>query len=86
MPCKKMIVMRIKCRIEAGFPDEKSRKAAVSAVSHEAKVAERSSAKITEDDKKMVLDIEARDVVALRATANAYLRALQVFEGIIRGD
>ena len=45
------------------------------------------SREITKKKKLLAIDIEAGDVVALRAAANAYLRALQVCEGIedVRG-
>jgi tRNA threonylcarbamoyladenosine modification (KEOPS) complex Pcc1 subunit len=33
----------------------------------------------------VMIEIEAQDIVALRATANSYLRALQVFESIKQG-
>lgn len=77
--------MVINCRIEVEFPSEDAVKAAIVAVSHEGKVGARSSARITKDGKMLALHIEADDIVALRATANAYLRALQVFEDVERG-
>jgi len=50
-------------------------------------VGSRSTTRITKKKKLLAIDIEAGDVIALRAAANAYLRALQVFEGIedVRG-
>ncbi len=71
--------MKATCRIEIEFPDPE---AAAKAVSHEGGLTERSSAKIEIGEKKLVLTVEAQDVVALRATVNAYMRAFQVFEGI----
>lgn len=78
--------MTMKCRIEAGFPDEKSLQAALAALSHEGNAGGRSSAKLSGRGRMLAIEIEAQDVVALRAAANAYLRALQVFEGIEKAD
>jgi tRNA threonylcarbamoyladenosine modification (KEOPS) complex Pcc1 subunit len=71
--------MKARCRIEIEFPDPE---AAAKAVAHEGGLSERSSAKIEISGKKLILSVEAKDVVALRATVNAYMRAFQVFEGI----
>jgi tRNA threonylcarbamoyladenosine modification (KEOPS) complex Pcc1 subunit len=68
--------------LEIEFPDEKAVDAAAEAVSHEGNVGSRATSKVMRRDKSLVVEIEAEDVVALRATANAYLRALQVFESI----
>jgi len=70
--------------MEAGFPDAAAAKAAEKALAHEG-AGGRSSAKLETDGKTLVISIEAQDVVALRAAANAYLRALAVFEGAERG-
>ncbi|MFH1520558.1 MAG: KEOPS complex subunit Pcc1 [Candidatus Micrarchaeota archaeon] len=67
---------------EIEFPDEKAAKAAATAISHEGDVGNRSITKITIKGKVLTVNINAQDVVALRATANACLRALQVFESI----
>ena len=74
--------MKSRCRIEVHFPDRKSLGAAAAALSHEADVGGRSSTKISGGGSTLALDIEAQDVVALRAAANACLRALQVFESV----
>jgi KEOPS complex subunit Pcc1 len=74
--------MKARCRIEIEFPHESDVVAAAKAVAHEGGLSERSSAKIEKSGKKIILTVEAQDVVALRATVNAYLRAFQVFEGI----
>ncbi len=68
--------------LEVEFPDHAAAEAACKAVSHEGDVGNRSSAKISAKGSRLELEIEAADVVALRATANACLRALQVFEDI----
>ena len=79
--------MKTRCLMKVEFPDAKMVDAAAKALSHEGKVGSRSTTKITKKKKLLAIDIEAGDVIALRAAANAYLRALQVFEGIedVRG-
>jgi len=74
--------MKARCSMEFAFPDEKRAEAAAKAVSHEGGVGNRSTVRTTRKGSALVLEIDAQDVVALRATANAYLRALQVFEGV----
>ncbi len=74
--------MKISCRIETAFSTEEAAKAALFAISHEKDVGARSTAEAAASGKKLKIDIEADDVVALRASANAYMRALQVFQGI----
>lgn len=74
--------MKTSCLMKVEFPDAEALDAAVKALSHEGKVGKRSSSRMTKKKKLLAIEIEAGDVVALRATANAYLRALQVFEGI----
>lgn len=72
----------MKCLIEAGFPDAASARAAMKALGHEGAAGGRSSATLCDSGKTLTISIEAQDAVALRAAANAYLRALAVFEGI----
>ncbi|MCI0503759.1 hypothetical protein L0Y65_03545 [Candidatus Micrarchaeota archaeon] len=74
--------MKARCAIEVGFPDAKAADAALRAVSHEGDIGNRSVLKLTRKADTLMLGIEADDIVALRATANACLRALQVFEGV----
>ena len=74
--------MESSCRIEVRFPDRKSLDAAAAALSHEGDVGGRSSTKMAKNGNTLTLEIEAQDVVALRAAANACLRALQVFESV----
>lgn len=76
--------MKTKCLIEAGFNDVAAVKAAMKALAHEG-AGGRSSAKLNGSGNTLSIAIEAKDVVALRAAANAYLRALAVFEGVERG-
>lgn len=78
--------MKISCCIETAFPSEEAAKAALFAISHEKDVGARSNAEATVSGKKLKISIEADDVVALRASANAYMRALQVFQGINKDE
>jgi tRNA threonylcarbamoyladenosine modification (KEOPS) complex Pcc1 subunit len=79
---QKAIKIRSKCSIEIEFQDEKTADAAASAISHEGDVGTRSKTKITKKGSILTIHIDALDVVAMRATANACLRAVQIFEAI----
>jgi tRNA threonylcarbamoyladenosine modification (KEOPS) complex Pcc1 subunit len=72
--------MRAKCLIDIEFPDERAVEAAMKAVSHEGNVGSRSHMALGRKGKRLLLNIEAGDVVAMRAAANACMRAIQVFE------
>ena len=74
--------MRAKCLIEVAFPDAKAASAAMKALSHEKDVGDRSLTKMERRGNTLELAIEADDVVAMRAAANACMRGLQAFEGI----
>ena len=78
------MALRGRCSIETLFPDAAAVKAAIKALAHEG-AGGRSSATMQGSGKTLSITIEADDVVALRAAANAYLRALAVFEGAERG-
>jgi len=74
--------MRARAYLEFDFPDEKAAKAALAGLSHEKDIGSRSRTQTRHADKKIGINIESEDVVALRAAANACLRAMQVFEQI----
>lgn len=74
--------MRAACVIRTEFPDKGSAQSAAKAISHEKDVGSRSGTKVSAEGQVLTLSIEAQDVVALRAGANACLRALQAIEGI----
>ncbi len=81
------INMKTKTKVEVFFPNQKSLDAALIAISHEGKIeTDRSQLKITKNTGKssptLILEVSANDIVALRASLNAYLRSLQAFEGI----
>lgn len=69
----------MKCLIEASFPDAEAAQAAMASVSHERNAGGRSAAKVGCRGNVLAISIEAEDAVALRAAANAYMRALAVF-------
>jgi tRNA threonylcarbamoyladenosine modification (KEOPS) complex Pcc1 subunit len=68
--------------MEFGFPSEASAKAAIAGLSHEKDIGQRSKTVVRQNGKKVEIIIESDDVIALRACANACLRALSVFEQI----
>ncbi|MFH1785727.1 MAG: KEOPS complex subunit Pcc1 [Candidatus Micrarchaeota archaeon] len=85
MECKisnGVIGIRSKCSMTFEFPDENTANAAEKAILHEGEIGNRSKTKITKKGSVLTIDIDANDVVALRATANAFLRALQIFQSI----
>jgi KEOPS complex subunit Pcc1 len=76
------MIMKAKCKVEIEFPDERSLEAAVKAAGHEGGLNNRSAASMEKNGKTLSLSIEAEDVVALRASMNAFMRAFQVFEAV----
>jgi tRNA threonylcarbamoyladenosine modification (KEOPS) complex Pcc1 subunit len=74
--------MKARCSIEVRFPDGKSADAAMKAISHEGDVGSRSGTKISREGGILRMDVDAEDIVAMRAALNAYLRALQAFEAM----
>ncbi len=74
--------MKARCIIEVAFPDRNAAEAARISASHEGNIGNRSKTKIESNGNTLTLGIEADDIVALRASVNAFLRAFQVFEGV----
>ena len=74
--------MKARCVIRTEFPGREGAENAAKAISHERDVGNRSGTEVTVDGGTLTISIEAQDVVALRAGANACLRALQAIEGI----
>lgn len=77
--------MSMKSIIEVKFPDEKSAKSAVKALSHEGLAGSRSRSEVKRKGKTILVLINADDVVAMRATMNAFMREFQVFESLEKG-
>ncbi|MDD2655293.1 MAG: KEOPS complex subunit Pcc1 [Candidatus ainarchaeum sp.] len=68
-----------------GFPDQKSAEDALRALKGEGEKGGRFSSRASRAGREVVVEAECADVVALRATLNAYLRYLQVIEGVKNG-
>ena len=66
--------------MEFEFPDEKTMESARIAIAQED--VGRAESEIRKNGKTLRIDIKSDDVVALRATVNAYMRALQVIEEV----
>ena len=79
---ERCIAIKAKCSMEFEFPDDFSAVAAEKAVSHECRAVGRSEMRISKKGRVVTVHIDASDVVAMRAAANACLRALQVFESL----
>lgn len=78
--------MRASGRIKAAFPDEKSAEDALRALKGEEESSKRVGSRVFREGKQVVVEAEAMDMVALRATLNAYLRYLQVIENVGNGE
>jgi len=74
--------MKAECKIEVEFKDQKKLDAALKALSHEGSIGNRSKSEYSRVNNNLKIIIRAEDIVALRATVNAYLRALQTIESI----
>lgn len=74
--------MRGSCRLRVLFPDEGSAENALRSLKGEEEFRRRVESRVSRDGKELVVDADGADIVALRATLNAYLRYLQAIEGI----
>jgi tRNA threonylcarbamoyladenosine modification (KEOPS) complex Pcc1 subunit len=77
------MVMRIKCKIP--FPNRRYLKTVFKALKPEVRkpLTMRSRAFLEKDDTFLVLKIEAKDTVALRAAVNAYLRWIDSIRNVL---
>lgn len=73
-------------KITATFPDEKGAERALRALRGEEEASKRVCSRVHREGNRLVVEAEGADVVALRATLNAYLRYLQAIEGVEGGD
>lgn len=64
------------------FGDDAQAQAALLALGHEEDLKKRSVSRISRKANELLITVESTDVVALRASLNAYLRDIQVAEGI----
>jgi len=74
--------LRSESIISIEFPDGDSARAAEKALTHEGAVGSRTKSKVKRNGKKIEVTILAEDIVAMRATINAFMREFQVFENI----
>lgn len=77
--------MRAKAAIRLSFPSKKHLEIAVKALEPEVKkpATKRSKANIERENTSLILKIEAKDTVALRATLNAYLRWIATIYSVL---
>ena len=62
--------------------DEKQAEAVLLALKHEEDFKKRSISNVSQKGKEIIISVESDDVVALRASLNAYLRDIQIVQGI----
>jgi len=78
--------MKGESQIKIDFDTEQDAQSALLALKREEEFKKRSVSNISVQGSTLVIDIEAEDIVSLRATVNSYLRYLQVFESINGGN
>lgn len=71
--------MRSEALIKVHFPDKESAAAASAAISSE-QFKKRVTPKVIVRGSSIFVDLDAKDIVALRAALNSYLRLLQAIE------
>ncbi|MEK6982834.1 MAG: KEOPS complex subunit Pcc1 [Candidatus Micrarchaeota archaeon] len=74
--------MKNTTQIKIQFKTKEEVSAAVIALKQEEEFSKRATSKISADANTLIVDFESEDIVSLRATINAYLRVLQIAEGI----
>ncbi len=74
--------MKNKAELRFELKDEKQAEAVLRALAHEEDFKKRSISNITKNRNEITIKVESEDVVSLRASLNAYLRDIQVIEGI----
>ena len=74
--------MNVNSSFEIIFKDAKQAKDALKAIEHERKVGKRAVVKHEINDISLKITINANDSVAFRATINAILRDVEVFESL----
>ncbi len=74
--------LKIESTIIVNAKDEQNAIAIVAALKHEEDFKKRSISSLKIEKNKIIINVGGDDVVAVRASLNAYLRDLQVFAGI----
>ncbi len=72
--------MKAELKIDMG--GEKEAKNAISAIEQETEFRKRGRAEISREESTIMINVEADDIVALRATVNSYLRLLQIIKNV----
>ena len=76
--------MKSTATVTIQFKSKEDAKSAITALTHEKNISDRSETTLKQDGDKVILTVSAQDIVALRATLNAHLRGFQIFEGVDR--
>lgn len=74
--------MKNTTQIKIHFKTKEEVTAGVTALKQEEEFSKRATSKISTDANTLIVSFESEDIVSLRATINAYLRVLQIAEGI----
>ena len=74
--------MKSKAELRFYFDNEKKAEAAELALKQEEEFKGRSNSKVIKKGKEIIITVDSDDVVSMRANVNAYLRDLQVIEGV----
>ena len=78
--------MKAECKIRIEFDSVREADAVLSALKQEEEFKKRSVSKVNVEGNALSVEIIADDMVALRATANSYLRYLQAINSISGGN
>ena len=78
--------MKNKAQLSFVFKDEKQAHAVLAAIKHEEDFKKRSISNIIQKGKEILISVESDDIVSLRASLNAYLRDIQIVEGVERAE
>jgi tRNA threonylcarbamoyladenosine modification (KEOPS) complex Pcc1 subunit len=75
----------MKAKLTFTFPSSKAAGDALAALQQETEFKRRARASLFQKGRDLIIKINADDIIALRATVNAYLRGIQVIKAIERG-
>ena len=78
--------MKSSTNFTIAFNDEKEAMAACKALEGESFKGDRAISHVSQEGSKVLINIEANDIVALRATVNSYLRHVQIMQNINEVD
>ena len=75
-------MMKVESIVRVTMNDHQKASAVLEALKHEEEFKKRAISNIKLEKNTIIINIIGEDVVAVRAALNAYLRDLQVFDGI----